>query len=416
MRAKFFYVMGLLMCSAIAEAADTMKVSIEQADSMFLATNYQVLASAMNIDAQTAQIIQAKLYPNPSLTLEGNAYDPQNKKAFHLDKSGEYSFQLDQLILLGGKRRVQIEIAKSNARIAELEFQDMVRQLKFELHRSLFAVNQQLQLLDKYNKQLVLLETIVEAYSVQEKKGNIPMKDVVRLKGAYLSLNNDRAQVYKVYFEELSKVQAILQTKQVVTLSIKDSDIAAFVKDVNLDELDTIAVHNRADYLIAQQLQTVAEQNVRLQQRLAIPDVDVYSSYDRRGGAFNDQINLGLRFSLPTWNRNQGNIKTARFQMQAAQLQFQSAQTQLFAEIQNYYSQYEQTIGEYQKANRMYNDNFELTLKGISDNFQKGNVSLIEFVDFFENYNSAMAEIARVKIQLATLAEQLNAAIGKDIF
>jgi cobalt-zinc-cadmium efflux system outer membrane protein len=52
----------------------------------------------------------------------------------------------------------------------------------------------------------------------------------------------------------------------------------------------------------------------------------------------------------------------------------------------------------------------------MSDNFLKQNISVLEFVDFFEAYNNSLAEIARIKIQLAESAELLNLTIGKEVF
>ncbi len=65
-----------------------------------------------------------------------NAYDPQNDKVLHVGPTGQKSFQIDQLILLGGKRKSQIELARTDVAIAELEFQNLARQLKFKLHQA----------------------------------------------------------------------------------------------------------------------------------------------------------------------------------------------------------------------------------------------------------------------------------------
>jgi len=49
-------------------------------------------------------------------------------------------------------------------------------------------------------------------------------------------------------------------------------------------------------------------------------------------------------------------------------------------------------------------------------NFQKRNVSIVEFVDFFEAYNDALSELSKVKTQLVLSGEQLNMLIGKDLY
>ena len=49
-------------------------------------------------------------------------------------------------------------------------------------------------------------------------------------------------------------------------------------------------------------------------------------------------------------------------------------------------------------------------------NFQKRNVSIIEFVDFYEAYNEVLTALARIKTQLIESGEQMNLLIGKDVY
>lgn len=394
----------------------TLSLSVKQADSIFISKNFALLAASMNIEAQKAQIIQAKVYPNPKFSADINVFNPSRNQFLDIGPAGQKSFQLEQLILLGGKRKSSIELAKTNATIAELEFQDLLRNLKYELHSGLYALSQQRFLLDVYNRQLALLDKIIAAYDEQSKKGNIPLKDVVRIKGVYLNLNSTRAELLKMHFEELTNLQTLLQTDLIIIPIINETDFSSKIKTNALSELKDIALKSRADYLIHQQNIKAAEQYVAYQKSLAVPDVNVVGSYDQRGGAFANQINVGVSIPLPVWNRNQGNIKAARFIVKQTEYNEQGLKSQVFSEIQSNFLVYNQTVEEYKKLTSLYNSDFELTLNGMTDNFQKRNIGLIEFVDFFESYNQAMAEIARIKIQLAVSTEQLNLTIGKEIY
>jgi cobalt-zinc-cadmium efflux system outer membrane protein len=411
---KFFFILFLFTYSA--KAQDTLKINLQQADSIFIANNFYLLASSMNIEAQKAQIIQAKLYPNPIFTADLNAYDPENNKPLHIGNKGQKVFQVEQLILLGGKRKLEIEMAKTNVRIAELEFQQLVRQLKFRLHSNLFTVGQQQFLLSRYNSQLALLDTLLSAYQIQADKGNIPLKDVVRLKGAYLKLNNNRAELLKQYYEAQTNLQTLLQTTSLIEFQFSEQDIVKYIKLNSLPELKNEALSNRPELLIIQQDKILAEQYLQYQKRLAIPDVNLFASYDQRGGAFNNQVNAGITIPLPFWNRNQGNIKSSQFKLKEADYNLQALQNEILSDLQNSYAYYSQTVSEYQKATTLYNQDFEITVKGMTDNFQKQNVSIIEFIDFFEAYNEVLTELARIKTQLVISGEQLNLLIGKDIY
>ena len=415
MRIKYFIILFLISISAYSQV-DTLALTIKQADKIFLAANFQLMASAMNIEAQKAQEIQAKLFPNPVLTADFNAIDPENERIFHVGSGGQQSLQIEQLILLGGKRKSQIDLAKTSTQMAELALQDLMRQLKFQLHTGLFLISQKQLLVSKYDRQLNLLDEIVSAYEIQIPKGNIPLKDLVRLKGVYLNLSNERAAIYSDYFEQMTKIQTLLQTKKIVNPIITDSEIRSFILPININDLFQEAIQNRPDLLMSQKDLTFAQQYFTLQQKLAKPDITLFASYDQRGGAFQRQVNIGFAIPLTFWNKNQGNIKSAQAQIQTKNYEFEGLKSQVIAEVNGTYLQYQQTVKEYLKNSKLYNDDFEITLKGMTDNFQKGNVSVLEFVDFFESYNNALSEMARSKIQLATSIEQIKLSTGKEQF
>jgi cobalt-zinc-cadmium efflux system outer membrane protein len=415
MRIKLFLLLFFVSLTGYAQI-DTLAITIKQADKIFLTANFQLMASAMNIEAQKAQEIQAKLYPNPVLTADFNAIDPENNRVFHLGSEGQQSLQLEQLIILGGKRKSQIDLAKTSTEMAGFALQDLMRQLKYQLHTGLFLISQKQLLIAKYDKQLNLLDEIVSAYETQVPKGNIPLKDLVRLKGVYLNLSNERAAIYSDYFDQMTKVQTLLQTKKIITPSVSDSEIRSFVLPINVNDLYQEAIQNRPDLLMSQKDLTFAQQYFTLQQKLAKPDITIFASYDQRGGAFQRQVNLGFAIPLMFWNKNQGNIKTAQALIQTKNFVYEGLKSQVIAEVNGTYLQYQQTVKEYLKNSKLYNDDFEITLKGMTDNFQKGNVSVLEFVDFFESYNNALSEMTRTKIQLATSIEQIKLSTGKEQF
>lgn len=416
MQSVIAFLILILTFSVRSFAQDTLHLSLDRADSMFLARNYYLLASSMNIEAQKAQIIQAKVYPNPIFTADVNAYDPQHQQAFHVGSSGQKVFQFEQLILLGGKRKAQIDLAKTNADIAELEFQQLILELKFRLHSDLYTIGQQRFLLSKYAKQLEFLDTLMTSYSTQASKGNIPLQEVVRLKGAYIELNNDKTALYKEFVQTQADLQTLLQSDQIILPVSTDSDLKKYIKIVSLQEIQDTAKANLPDFLIMQQNKILAEEYLSYQKRMAVPDINVFTSYDQRGGAFNNQVNAGISIPLPLWNQNKGNIKTARFQIQEADYNLKAKESLLTNQINNSYAFYLQTVAEYQKAMLLYNNDFEETAYGMNTNFQKRNVSIIEFIDFFENYNDVLAEIFRIKTQVVISAEQLNLLTGKDIY
>jgi cobalt-zinc-cadmium efflux system outer membrane protein len=74
------------------------------------------------------------------------------------------------------------------------------------------------------------------------------------------------------------------------------------------------------------------------------------------------------------------------------------------------------SVSEYQKIRNYYTDDFDLVFEGVNTNFQKRNISILEFVDFFESYNESLSEFERVKTFLANSAMQINYVTASKIF
>jgi len=395
---------------------DSLSLKLQQADSLFLRKNLSLLSQQFNIEANEALILQARSYPNPIFSADLNAFDPQNNKIFHTDQTGQKAFALEQLIILGGKRKVGIEIAKQNKVLAQSEFSDLLRNLQRELRTTFFDLYQQRSVLEKYNRQLQLLDTLISSYDIQAKRGNVPLKDAIRLKSVYLKINNDKAELASLHIEELKKIQLLLQTSNYIIPVIDDSYFDQFTIIKPYDELLGLAIENRPDLKIAQEQNDLSLLNVKLQRKLAIPDLVASTSYDQRGGAFVDQINAGVSIPLPLWNRNRGNLKAAEF-YQRSSMAFQY-QTKMLVEtdVQGAWYNLIRSLNEYSKIKSIYTGDFDQVFQGVNINFKKRNITILEFVDFFEAYNESLKEFARVKTQLAIATGQINYVTGIKIY
>lgn len=409
-----FVLAVLLSFPAISQSE--LSLSLQQADSIFLHNNLLLLAQQYNVASNEALIIQAKAYPNPIFTADFNAIDPQNNEKFHVGSSGEKAFQIQQLILLGGKRKTGIGIAKQNSKLAKLEFDDLLRNLQLQLRASFFSIYRQRNVLLKFDQQLKLLDTLISSYDTQAHLGNLPLKDVVRLKSVYLKINNDKTELSTAYFEEQRRMQLLLQSNQIIRPLVDEALLERFNVGKRYDELINVALENRPDLKIAAEEQVNAALNVKLQKQLAIPDLVLNGSYDQRGGAFINQKNVGITIPLPLWNLNRGNIKAAEFTNQSVTIYGQQKQQEVMADVQSAWNNMALSIREYNKIKSYYSDDFEEVFKGVNTNFQKRNISILEFVDFIESYNESLGEFERVKNHLANSAIQVNYSTATNVY
>ncbi|MBN8576420.1 MAG: TolC family protein [Cytophagales bacterium] len=413
---KFLYAALVALFSFSALAQTTVRLSLAQADSIFLEKNLLLLAAQYNIQAKEALVIQARAYPNPTFTADLNAYDPENNKAFHIGQTGQKFFALEQLIVLGGKRKSEIEIARQNTKLASLELEDLLRNLRYQLHAGFYTIYQQRTTLEKFNRQLQVLDTLINAYEKQASRGNLPLKDVIRLKSVYFKISNDKSELANNYFAQQQRMHTLLQLPEYVEPVVSDPDFDKLIARLSYNLLLDSALQNRPDLKLANEAEALSLLNLQLQKKLAVPDVALNSSFDQRSGAFVNQLNVGLSIPLPLWNRNRGNIRSAQYETQSiAAFQKQKA-TEVQAEVRAAWQDIELSSQEYQKIKSLYSNDFNTVFEGVNKNFQRGNLSILEFVDFFESYNESLSDYERVKNYLATAAMQINYVTASKIY
>ncbi|MBL7913388.1 MAG: TolC family protein [Bacteroidia bacterium] len=410
-----FKVFLLLHYNSIS-AQDTISISIDKAEELFLKKNLFLLAAQCNVDKQNALVIQSKAYPNPVFSANFNMYDPENDIYFHTDKTGQKDFMFEQLIILGGKRKASIDIAKTNKELAEAEFTDILRNLKFQLNKSFYNIYQYQNNVRKFNQQLLLLDTLINAYEIQAAKGNISLKDVIRLKSVYLKINNERAEGIQLLNEENKNIQLLIQEQGIIVPIVNNETVESYTKLFSLDEIETNALSKRPDLLMNNKMIQMAELNYKLQKRTNIPDAVFNVSTDQRGGAFKNQINAGISLPLPLWNYNRGNIKAAKSDVNYNGFMLEERKKEIKAEVLEAYQNMERSIKEYKKSKQLYNANFEMVFKSVNENFAKNNISIIEFVDFIEAYNDALKELERIKSQISINAAQINYVSGTKLY
>ncbi|WP_051951698.1 TolC family protein [Flavobacterium sp. ASV13] len=413
-KAYAFFLLVILNQAVMAQKT----ITLQDCESQFLKKNLFLLASQYNIDASKALTIQAKIWDNPALTAELNAYNPDANKYFDIGKEGQKSFGIEQLIYLGGKKRNEVKLAQTNEQLAELQFNDLLRTLKLQLRKSFYTVYYNTKSLETTDQQLAHIEDLINSYSVQAQKGNVPLKDVVRLQSLYLNFKNERMEVVNDNIEEQGNLRLLLNSTENIVPEVSKDEFSKYLKTMPFDlkSLEDQAITNRPDYLAKQKEIDANELNVKWQKSLSIPDLTLGANYDQRGGAFNKEANVTLGIPLPLWNKNKGNIKYAQTILEQSKVEKQNFELQLQTEITSAWNKWEESRKNYSVIKPTVNADFEAVYNGMLNNFQKRNVSLLEFTDFMESYNQATILVNELKKKLALSGEELNSTINKDLF
>jgi cobalt-zinc-cadmium efflux system outer membrane protein len=184
----------------------------------------------------------------------------------------------------------------------------------------------------------------------------------------------------------------------------------------DLQSLIDTAYANRTDLRLAENSITYANQNYGLQKALAKPDLTIGAEFDKRGSFVNNASFLTLGIDLPFFKRNQGNIKAAKFEvMQSktlADLQKQSVEN----DVQTAWSKLLNTDRMLHSIDPGFETEFEKLLEGVTLNFQKKNISLVEFTDFYQSYKENVLQLNQLYNDRMQAIESLQFAVGKKLF
>jgi cobalt-zinc-cadmium efflux system outer membrane protein len=102
------------------------QITLRECEDSFRQNNLLLLAEQYNINAAKAAVIQSRIWELPYLSGEFNAINPQDRRVLEVGSHGQKSLAVQQLIYLGGKKKNEIEFAKSNVVLAELQFEQLL--------------------------------------------------------------------------------------------------------------------------------------------------------------------------------------------------------------------------------------------------------------------------------------------------
>jgi len=391
---------------------DTLKLTIRQAEDQFIKNNLSLIISRYNIDNASAQIITARLFQNPDFSFSNGIHASGVPNAF-----SEQSASVSQLFYTAGKRNKNIQLAKIGVEQAKYQFFDLLRTLKFTLRNDFYTIYYNEQSAKVYNEEITSLSKTLGVFKEQYTKGNIAQKEVLRI----------QSQLYSLQTEYNSLLAGIDTTESELKLLIKVSpktyvepivtaDSKEMVSQVPYLQLLDSAYVNRYDLRYSKAAVDYSDMNLKLQKATAIPDVSLSFNYDKLGSYGNNFMSAGVAFSLPFFNRNQGAIKQAHIAVDQSKVQLQSQQDQVESDVATNYKGALRLEQLYNSFDPQFKDDFTHLIQEVFKNYEKRNISMLEFLDFYDSYKTNTLQMNSLQLNRVLSLEQLNYATGTSFF
>ena len=280
-------------------------LSLHDAIRIGLAQAPEARTAADQVELQRAQVVQARLRPNPRAFLQSEDIRPWDHTSSFVDNTEDYGY-LSQTIEIDGKRGKRIDYANANLRRSQADATLALRQIAAGIADAYWAVAATRAAAVEWQHQLADFDRIVQYQSDRVHSGATAGVDLLRTQ-----VERDRVSLSYAQAQRDADSAAIELARRTASLAAQTAPLAdPLEQERPVAELPlSTAVEQRPDVLAAREAAAQARADIRLQHAYGVPDPDFLAGYKRNSGA--NTIYAGLQFDLPLFSRNQGGVAAA---------------------------------------------------------------------------------------------------------
>lgn len=400
--------------TAASPAIPTLRLTIEEAVSLFLRQNLDLLMAKYGVESSKGRQLTARLFPNPVASM-GLISSPVQGRT--LGNSGQISSQIQQLFELAGKRGYRIESTAFGTQSAEASLEDAVRQLGFLVKDGYYRIQLARRRLGLAEENRDRFSRILEVNTNRFKRGYIAEVDLIRIRLQFIDFQSQVIQAIQEAESARSDLRRLLWLSPATQLELT-TELEYKRLDPNIVRLRSIATEARPDIRAKRLTFSQREADLKLARAYRIPDVTVGAGYAVQGSNGPDNSNqmaFSLGVPLPLFNRNQGGIMEAEAALRTAEADLGKALNQVENQVDVAYRNLIESRRLVEAFLGGVLDDARSTFTIAERAYERGGLTLIDLLDaartsrmIQQNYIEALFNYERNVIQL-------ESAVGQEI-
>lgn len=373
-----------------------------------LANSPVIRQAAAAADASYGQVIQAGLYPNPTVGYQGDQIQP-GPRPYPLNNSGQQGAFINQLIRTAGKVRLGQQVTGYDYVNALVAVRRAQVDVTLRVRSGYFAVLSARQGVE-VNKSLAGLAD--EVYRLQQGQlaaGVAAGYELYLLHAQAVLARNGLAAAEATEKAAWRQLAAAVGQPDLPRSPLAGrADVPVPVYD--FDTLRARMLDQHTDILTARNTLGQAQTNLVLQRRTPTPDIQAnsYSQYDSL--ARNYQLGLQIGFTLPVNDANQGNIRAAQATIARSQQGIQVAELNLTGLLAEAVGRYELNRAVAENYRALILPSLARNYRGLVENSRRvGNVAFGDIVAAQQNLVTALqAYLAALQAQWQAVVDVAN--------
>ena len=123
---------------------------------------------------------------------------------------------------------------------------------------------------------------------------------------------------------------------------------------------------------------------------------------------------VGIGLSIPVFNRNQGNIKAAKAAVVREKTELDAVINKRDIEVESALAVFDESMKLYDESRNADFAEMKTLIDGVTENFKKRNISMTEFIDYYQSYRETLMLNYDVCHDVISAAENVNNKLGYE--
>ncbi|MEG1634551.1 MAG: TolC family protein [Rikenellaceae bacterium] len=376
--------------------------------------NLVYAAEKLNISLADASLRSAKLFNDPSLSIEY-----ANNDDHRMQMGQGMSVELSKTFSIG-KRLSRIDLALSEKDMSIALLDDFFRNLRAEATVAYIEAIKQTDLykvkLSSYNS----INELAKADSIKFALGKITEVDAMQSRIEAGVIHNELLQASNDLYSSYAALNIPLGQFHADTLYVPIGVLDIGSREFVRGDLLFMALDNRSDLAAALKNVDVAQKALKLAHRERGIDFDLSLGYNHNTTVRNEiapaprfnGMTIGIAIPLKFSNFNRATLQTANIKANQAEKYYLQAQTEVQTEVTQNYNTYISLSFQMKQFNSGMLDESEAVLNGKTYSYNRGETSLLDVLNAQRTYNDVQALYIETLFNYACSLINLEKSVG----
>jgi outer membrane protein, heavy metal efflux system len=381
-------------------------LTLRQALALALLRNPELASAAWEVRAGEARTLQAGLLPNPEFELEVENFAGSGE--FRGFDAAETTLALSQVIELGGKRLRRVRVAALERDVAAWDYEAKRVDVFTATTKAFVEVLSAQAKLALNEEQVRLADQVLRTVAARVQAGQVTPIEETR---ARVALSTSRIALERAG-RELQAARERLAAAWGSTAPAFDRVEGALERITPIPSAEHLARRISQNPDIARWVAELAQRHaaVELQEAQRIPNVTANGGVRRHNETRDTALVMLLSIPLPIFDRNQGAILEARYQLAKAGEERRTAEVRVLTDLRSTYAELSTAFTEATTLRSELLPGAQSAFEAFSEGYRQGKFGFLDILDaqrtLFEargqylealaTYHRALAEMERL--------------------